>query len=370
LKRNVEYSKISLFGIAILVLSLFSFSFGQSKRTNDLKLSLNYHRGFSLPEYSFINYITTDPITSLSFQISKETTGKNEWEQLFNYPEYGFSFFYSNLGNDNLIGKSFALNYFFRVNFINRKRFQIYNQTGMGIGYLTKKFDLVENYQNVGIGSHVNAHFNLRLGANFKIRPKIDTQFGLSFDHYSNANSADPNLGLNLVTAFAGMTYRLGHITERQKTELPKHLKKNNFEIVQSFGGKQTRSLSGEFYYTSSLSGGINRAFFRGFHAGVGGDVFYDQSTKIVIESQGGTFKPSDNFQTGIHFSQEFRYNRFSLILQEGIYLGLVNKGIRKTMYNRGIVQFRVNEHFIIRAAMKSHLHILDFPEIGIGYKW
>lgn len=360
-----------MLGLTVIVLSCLSFqSNAQSKRTDDLKLSLNYHRGFSLPEYSFVNYITTDPINSFSFQISKETTGKNDWEKLYKFPEYGLSFFYSNLGNDNVLGKSFALNYFFRVNFINKKRFQFYNQTGMGIGYLTKHFDLVDNYKNVGIGSHVNAHFNLRLGCNFKITPKIDSQLGLSFDHFSNANSHDPNLGINLVTGFAGLTYRVGATTPKETSLLEKHQTKNNFEIVQSFGGKQTRALSGKFFFTSSLSGGINREFFRGFNLGVGADIFYDQSMRTLVDANNGTFKTSDNFQTGIHLSQEFRYNRFSLIIQEGIYLGLVNKGLKKPMYNRGIVQYRIGKHLLIRAAMKSHLHILDFPEIGFGYKW
>jgi hypothetical protein len=63
-------------------------------------------------------------------------------------------------------------------------------------------------------------------------------------------------------------------------------------------------------------------------------------------------------------------YNRFSLILQEGIYVGLQNKGLGKAMYNRGIVQYRFTDHLMIRVAMKSHLHILDFPEIGLGFKW
>jgi hypothetical protein len=369
LQARVTKRLISYLFLGWLALSTH-FCFSQNKTTDNLKLSLNYHRGFSLPEYSFINYITTDPINSLSFQISKETTGKNEWEQLFNYPEYGLSFFYSNLGNDKLIGKSLALNYFFRINFINRKRFQVFNQTGMGLGYLTKKFDLIENYQNVGIGSHWNAHFNLRLGTNFKLTEKIDSQLGLSFDHFSNANSADPNLGLNLITAFAGVTYRVGETNEKQHSILVKHVPKNNFEIVQSFGGKQTRALSGKFFFTSSLSGGMNREVFRGFNIGVGLDVFYDQAMKTLIEANNKTYKPSDNFQTGIHLSQEFRYNRFSLILQEGIYVGLTNKGLKKMMYNRGIVQYRVSKHFLIRAAMKSHLHILDFPELGIGYKW
>ncbi len=371
LKINLNKSIYFALGWTALLLSFTSFqSYAQRKFSDDLKLSLNYHGGFSLPEYSFVNYITTDPIQSISFHVSKETTGKNDWEKLFKFPEYGFSFYYSSLGNDNVLGKSFALNYFFRVNFINKKRFQLYNQTGMGIGYLTKHFDLEDNYMNVGIGSHVNAHFNLRLGSNFKLTPKFDAQFGLSFDHFSNANSHDPNLGINLVTGFAGLTYRVGTTTPKEVSPMEKHNVKNNFEIVPSFGGKQTRALSGQFFFTSSLSGGVNREFFRGLNLGIGADVFYDQSMKTLIVAKGETFKTSDNFQTGIHLSQEFRYNHFSLIIQEGFYVGLTNKGIEKTMYNRGIVQYHAGKHLIIRAAMKSHLHILDFPEIGFGYKW
>lgn len=363
----MKFCRVCLFGVLFIFSNL---SFAQISSSKDLKLSLNYHRGFSLPEYSFINYITTDPINSLSIQICKETSGKNEWEQLFKFPEYGLSFFYSNLGNDNLIGKSFAFNYFFRVDFINRKKFQVYNQTAIGMGYLTKKFDLVENFQNVGIGSHLNVHFNFRLGMNFKLTPKWDSQFGLSFDHFSNANTVDPNLGLNLITAYTGATYRIGKTTEKSHTVLPKHIPKNNFEIVQSVGGKQTRALSDKYFVSSSLSAGMNRAFFRGFNIGVGFDLFFDQAIRTLVLAKGETFKSSDYFQSGFHVAQEFKYNRFSLILQEGIYLGLINKGIKKTMYNRGIVQFQLTKHALIRLAMKSHLYILDFPEIGLGYKW
>lgn len=364
-------SKNQLNGLLLsLGMICFMTSFGQSAKWENVKLSLNYQRGFSLPEYSVTNYISTHPIQSCSFHISKETTGKNQWEKLYQFPEYGLSAFYTTLGNDNVMGRAFSLNYFFRVNFINKKRFQVYNQTGMGLGYLTKHFDLTENYENVAIGSHVNAHFNLRFGCNVKLTKKIDTQMGLSLDHFSNANSHDPNLGINLLTAFAGVTYRLHPENEKETSPLEKHQRKTNFEIVQSFGGKQTRALSGQFFFTSSLSGGINFEWFRGFNGGIGADIFYDNSMKTLVESKNKTFHTSDNFQTGIHISQEFVYNHFSVILQEGVYVGLVNKGLGKTMYNRGIVQYRFTDHLLIRVAMKSHLHILDFPEIGLGVKW
>ena len=77
----------------------------------------------------------------------------------------------------------------------------------------------------------------------------------------------------------------------------------------------------------------------------------------------------TDNFQTGIHFSQTVVYRKFRFTLQEGVYVGLTNK-IQSSMYNRGILKYYINDDFSVRLAMKSHLHLLDYPEIGFGYKF
>ena len=354
-----------------LLVLLFCFqAYAQNNFIKNSTISAHFHRGYAIPEYSFVNYLTNDYIQSITLDFAKQTTGKNEWERLYNYPEYGFSLFYTNLGNDKVLGKALAANYFFKVNFISTEKWRVFNQTGIGLGYITKKFDLVENYQNVGIGSNFNVHFNFRIGSSYQITERWKANIGLALDHFSNGNTADPNLGLNNFTLFTGVQYAVGEIEKKNEMALSPHVSKNNYELILSFGGKQTRALSSKFFYTSSLSGGINREFFRGFHFGIGADVFFDQSIKTQMESRGEIFSSSDDFQTGLHISQEFVYNRFSLILQEGIYLGLINKGIKKTMYNRGIVQFQLNEHLLLRLAMKSHLHILDFPEIGIGIKW
>jgi hypothetical protein len=39
-----------------------------------------------------------------------------------------------------------------------------------------------------------------------------------------------------------------------------------------------------------------------------------------------------------------------------------------KRMYNRGILRWKINPHWMMSISMKSHLHILDYPELGFGY--
>jgi hypothetical protein len=70
----------------------------QSKFMNDLQISSYYHYGVVLPEYKHLLYVVEDYVHSAGLSISKKTVGKNEWQQLYKYPEYGFLFFYSTLG--------------------------------------------------------------------------------------------------------------------------------------------------------------------------------------------------------------------------------------------------------------------------------
>ncbi len=341
----------------------------QQKLSDNLKLGVNYHRGYNLPEYSSFLLKVDRPIQSLDLTISKETIGNTPWEQLFNFPEYGLSLFYSSLGDRDVFGNELALTYFFKVYLLDRDRFKLYSRVGIGLSYVTKKYDPETNPSNIAVGSHLNIHFNTQFGGVYRLSDKVNFNAGLSFDHLSNANTSEPNIGMNSLTAFAGFSYYLGKRTERKQVELSKHESKNAFYLFGSVGGKHLRSLSGKYFLANSLSLEYVREVGRIFHIGAGVDAFYDTSVKTFLEEEGKSFTTQDNFQTGIHISQTLRYNRFSLSLQQGVYVGLSNKVEDKVMYNRGVIKYNFSENVSIRLAMKSHLHILDYPEIGVGFK-
>ncbi|MDQ3191073.1 MAG: acyloxyacyl hydrolase [Bacteroidota bacterium] len=334
-------------------------------------MSANYHKGFLIPEYQNFNYISNDYIKSFNLSISKKTRGENDWEQLFKYPEYGMSIFYSTLGNDEIHGREIALYPYFQVNLISKNNFNFYKQIGFGLNYVSRKFNLQDNYLNISVGSHVNFHFNYKLGINYKLFEKVKLNTGLSFDHFSNANMQEPNLGVNSLTFYSGLTYGIGQATEIKKRELSPHIKENYFEVYYNFGGKRTRALASDFYLSSSLSLQGSRKVYRVFHLGLGLDLFYDQSVQTEMKvANSGKYKAIYDFQSGIHFSQAIVYDRLILVIQEGIYMGLREKVNNHLFYNRGIIKYRIYDHLIVSLAMKSHLHILDYPEIGLGYKF
>lgn len=333
---------------------------------DNLKLQLNYHAGAGLPEYAFLRHVANDFVRGIDVSILKQTRGINAWEKKFNRPEYGLSFYYSSLGNNEILGHELALTYFVKLNLLKREKFRLYNRTGIGVGYVNKKFNAESNYLNVAVGSHYNIHFNLRLAAAFTIAPRAELNVGLSFDHYSNANTAAPNLGINSVTAFTGISYRIGPSVIESKLEFPEHQKSNQSEVFVSIGGKRTRALLSNYFGTTSVSYEFTRKKNISFHYGFGADWFYDSSVKTQLEDDDRSFKAINSMQAGIHFSQAFVYNKVSIMLQEGIYI-LPNKISQSVMYNRGIVKYQLNEKWAFRIAMKSHLQVLDYPEVGIG---
>ncbi|MCB0397586.1 MAG: acyloxyacyl hydrolase [Flavobacteriales bacterium] len=343
--------------------------FCQSSWTDNTSLMATSHVGYVLPEYSFFNYVAEDYVHSVDLCLLRETTGKTPWEQLYHYPEYGVSLFFSTLGNNKVFGHELALTYFFRVNIATWNRLRLYQRIGIGLGYVNKKYHVNDNYLNVATGSHLNIHFNMRFGLDYKLTDRLNLNTGLSFDHFSNANTVKPNLGINYVTGFTGLSYRLGASTERQFHEPEKHERKNIAYLVTSIGGKQTHAGNKDYFWTGSLSLECHRTFWRAFHLGAGADLFFDSSTKLQMLKFDLTYKNSYPFQSGIHISQTLLYNHFSVTIQEGIYLGLTEHVDNNVMYNRGIIRYQWNDRFNIRLAMKSHAYILDYPELGFGIK-
>jgi hypothetical protein len=343
---------------------------GQSTKWENLRLRTDLHAGYLIPEYQLFNQLANEHIYSAEISLQKQTNGEKERDQLFNHPEFGLTFLYTSLGNKDAFGHEAALYGYFLTHLVRKERFQLNQQFGLGLGYATRIFDLQSNYQNVAVGSHLNIHFNYKIGVSYRLTNKIDLNSGLSFSHYSNANMAEPNLGVNFLTFYLGTNYLLGKRNIVEKRALEAHKALNEFAFIYAAGGKHTRALQSTIYFTSSFSAEYKRHISRKIRLGAGFDLFYDSSTKTEMSVPGKEpYKPIDDFRTGLHLSQEIAYGPFSFILQEGLYIGLTNKVDKnKLMYNRAIVRYKFNERFLVHITMKSHLHILDYPEVGFGY--
>ena len=330
-----------------------------------------YHHGYMLPEYAFINYLVNQPVRAVEMSLYKRTTGRTLWEQLYRYPDYGLSVMYSTLGNHDVFGEYTALFPWYRIHFIDTHAFSLYYRLGVGLCYVDRVFDPEHNYRDRAIGSRLNIFFNLETGARILLYRQLWLTLGTGFNHLSNANLKEPNFGLNDLTFYGGFSWTPTPSEVRISREVPEVNRQTDHYLTLSAAPRHVRSVEGNRYLVSSLSFDINRRLWHKVKLGAGADLFYDSSTKTEMETRGlQGYRGSYDYRSGIHLSQEFMYDRLSLIFQEGRYVFLGDHITGWTMYTRGIIQFRFTDHLMARLSMKSHFFVLDHPELGIGYRW
>jgi len=273
------------------------------------------------------------------------------------------------LGNDTVFGKVFSVYPFVIFPLIEREKILFSIQIGIGAACSTEKFDVKKNYYNIAIASYLNIWFQAKSGITYKINDKYSVSAGTAFGHFSNANLSEPNLGLNFWTIYAGVNIAVSETTKRNSEPILPFKRKNEYALIIAGGGKHTRRFAEQAYFAGSVSGEYKRV--AGYKVAFGGgvDFFYDAS--IPDEMLRGDISEIKNIyklKSGMHLSQELIIGKFSIIIQEGMYIGFKDYLYKHFMYNRGIVRYKFSKHFFADIAMKTNLNILDVAEIGIGF--
>jgi hypothetical protein len=341
----------------------------QSAFSENLYVRTSYRPGIVLPEYPLFTYLAEEYVRAFNVAISHRPTGTNFWAQLYHQPEYGLAIQWSTLGNPDVFGDEFSIYPFVGIPYINGKTISLWNQIGLGVGLANKKYDPKTNPYNVAIGSTANIHFNFELNMQYRLRRKFFTYGGICFDHLSNGNLSEPNLGINTMTFNAGVRYLIGEESAIVPKELESHQPTSQWAVLMAFGSKRARSLQDKSYLISSLSLEYKYKLFRIANVGAGVDVFYDGATAEEIRAFGSSpYAAIDDYKTGFHLSQELIFNKFSIALQEGFYVGLKDKAFNNAAYHRFIIRHRIGERWFASLAMKAHFVVLDYLELGAGY--
>lgn len=342
----------------------------QTDSAHTYSVNVNAHVGVLLPEYGFINYLSKDFAKGFEVNVRKQSFGKTYWDQLYRYPGWGISFFFSTMGSAQSFGNQFSIYPYYMLNIVERKKWRLSYQMGIGVSYATKEFNLQNNYENLAIGSHLNIHYHADVLMNVKLNSKMAWNVGIAFNHISNANLSEPNVGLNFATLNTGLSIGFGKMQGRKKLDVPAFQPSLHWSVILNGGMKHTRTFESFRYPAFSLALEVTKRSRYKFAYGAGADFFYDSSVEPQMVRLGETFKSSYAYQSGIHLSQEFIYDKVSLILQEGVYLGLTDKLNHRPIYNRVNVRWQFLPHISANLSLKSYLYILDFPELGVGFTW
>lgn len=361
---------LKLFGFfSILNLALFS----QETKTYVSNFDINYFKGkIALHNNDILHLINGRP-EGIIASWNIKTFGHEEWEQRFNYPDYGLSFSYQNLKNEYL-GENFALYahynfYFFKRNLMLR--------IGQGLAYTTNPYNRETNFKNIAFGSALMSSTYLML--NYKkeqIFKNIGFQTGLAFIHYSNANVKAPNTSINSMTLNFGLTYNLEDENPEYVSNLvkEKYTEPIKFNLVFRTGINQSDVVGSAQYPFYIFSAYADKRLSHLSAVQFGTDVFFSNFLKELIEFQSVAFPElnvsgdEDFKRVGVFVGHELFINKMSLETQIGYYLYYPFDFEGRTYYRIGLKRYFGNKWFGA-LTLKSHGAKAEAVEFGIGIR-
>jgi opacity protein-like surface antigen len=272
---------------------------------------------------------------------------------------------------------------------------------GMGIGYLTKRYDEFGNPRNPAIGSHLNGmmHLGYHLDAGRYLNEqgwKMYAEAGMI--HFSNANWRQPNFGINIPYLSIGAKRTLfltsnnyGKVIEiRPEVEAGINNKSAPWKHIEQIGAIPSRScvkspqhLVGFRLGRRQIELDQRRTFVNavleyncefprallGPRFRVGANVFFDKSymySKFGLKSD--AISLHDFTEVAITAGSRWEYGKWGFIADAGIYL--YRPDDTKRGYYEGVgVSYKATQRVYIIARLKAHLSSADYMEWGVSYQ-
>lgn len=368
--RRIRFIVSLFFGL------LFVFSF-VAKAQNDANenyfsqssIVARVHYGFLLAHRPRVEHLVRHT-SGFEISLSNQTTGKKLWQQYYQYPQTGFSYIFLDFDNPDVLGTAHGLMAFINFPFVRTNHFQFSMRMASGLGYLTKRFDRVENHKNDVIGSHLNAAIQFNFETRYKLSENLFLNFNIGMTHFSNGAFRTPNLGINNPSVNGGFTYQLHPIKEFVKTEHHAPDKSLQVDVLYATGVKENYPPAGKKFFAHTLSSTVMKAVGHKVRLGFGVDVFYDLSLIKEFKLADSTFNNDAKIiRSGIHFDHELMVEKFAIIFQMGVYW-LDHFKQDGAIYHRIGFKYLINQHLFANLTLKTHWAKADFVECGVGWKF
>ena len=337
-------------------------------------LDANYFSGSILLHNPDITHLIQEHPNGLILGLNRKTYGHQEWEQLYNYPDVGYSFVYQDMHNETL-GKNFSLYAHFNF-YLFRRNLQL--RIGQGVAYTTNAYDREDNFRNNAYGSDFMSSTFLMLNFHREnIFKGLGFKAGISVIHYSNANVKSPNTSTNTFALNAGLTYDLDGGKQQEYLTAPDREKvteplRYNIAFRTGINESDVIGLGQHAFYI--FSGYADKRLGRKSAIQVGTDIFFSNFLKELIRFQAISFpeygvQENDDFKrVGLFLGHELFINKLSLITQLGYYV-YYPFDFEGRVYNRVGMKRYFGKKMYGAITLKSHGAAAEAVEFGIGIR-
>lgn len=373
-----EFNRKHIFNVRniLLLLCLLLVSVnvngGEKGRTalSSYSLGVDVHYGFVIAHHPEMWALTDGFFPSYEFSLLKQTNGRRAWQNLYRYPQIGISYRLSTFGGSNYLGREHSLVPFIIFPIVKKPKFQLGFKTGIGIGYLSKKFDRLENYKNLAIGSHFNASISFELKCRFKLSDRMYFNAGISMHHLSNGTVKTPNYGLNIPGFFGGLTFKLNKepVNYLVPDSLPNNKWKKNFRMMFWIASKQVDENLNDQFMVYVGTADFSQYYCNSMRYLIGLDVIYDESVQYTLIQEGEEVTNNkETIKVGLNIGHEFVLDKLSLYFALGMYVHSIDK-TNGNIYDKIGVNYAITRNLTIGVVLKAHYAQADYLSVGIGF--
>lgn len=339
----------------------------QAQNLSELSYEFKYQRGAIMPHYKSFKQFMGNRIPTLELNAKWQLSGNKPWHASKKYPRIGFGLFYSDLQHKDILGYALGMHALSEFRIVKYKPFSFSFRFSPGLVYLSKKYDMVHNRYNVGIGSHMNALIQAGFVLNTQISRQLSFAGGLSLIHFSNASFAMPNAGLNQLALSGALTYNYS-APVIEKPVFPNFIPEHNFLMIASGGLHQYRFEDENLYFAGSLQAEYEYRITYGSSFSFGADLFYDDALRYFFDSPDfeGSKKLND-WYAGMHLGYYFYMGDLSGFFHFGHYVK--NRPAEgQNIYSRIGLRYIFAQTYIASLGLKTYYAKADFLEFGVGY--
>lgn len=289
-------------------------------------------------------------------------------------PLYGVSAEIRSFGYKEVLGNAYSITGYMVFPLLQWKQNNFFDLTvGTGIGYLTEKYDKVDNPLNNAIGSHLNGRVNIKLSYLHQFK-KTHVGLGIEFMHFSNGSIKTPNLGLNLPSIYVQFGYNFcQRINKNSLEKTPINKQKSNSPHAVNAELILTAKEIGAIPFQPKLYPVIASRFsytflpndFWGFELAT--DIIHNESNYHKYNDT--TFTRNDILQIGLYAGAFIKFYQSELAFGLGYYLrDKINP--EASFYNRVGYRFFTQKNIFFLFNIKAHYAKADYFEFGVGYRF
>lgn len=393
------------FLLTFFALTLVNVASAQNQRIGNDRFSLKvqpFVGGYLSPNGN-LEKINPSAPAGVNFGFELPSDQQRPWQQYLNNSTFGVGVSYVNLG-DKVMGTAVSVYPYIMLNCVRTKHFELGIKLAAGLAYCSETYwtnTQTDNRDDVTahftFGSHLNAYLNGGVNLNFPLTRNLTINGEVGFLHMSNGRIMEPNMGANILYGGVGLIATVNPEEEKEPIKFPDLPYRWSLNVTLSAGAHSADLTDGRVFLINTFHVGAVYNVCNWYGIGLGADVFFNDA--IGAESNRGLYrkdieyKNSDKVRAGVSINNELQFGRVTAMVDWGVYFynpvrnfynyddpnyGYGKRPLFYKMHSPGAdeawhyirfgVKCRVWDNIYVQALAKTHMHIAELIEFGIGY--